>query len=30
MTEDEFRDRYDNFDERVSTWWGPFVLNRAE
>ena len=29
MTEDEFRDRYDNFDERVSTWWGPFVLNRA-
>ncbi|MEE2788351.1 MAG: hypothetical protein VX589_13495 [Myxococcota bacterium] len=29
MTEDEFRDRYDNFDERVSTFWGPFVVNRA-
>ena len=29
LTEDEFRDRYDNFDERVSTIWGSFFVNRA-
>jgi hypothetical protein len=29
LTEDEFRDRYDNLDERMSTGWGPFFLQRA-
>lgn len=29
LTEDEFRDRYDNLDERIATTWGPFFLHRA-
>lgn len=29
LTEDEFRDRYDNLDERIASAWGPFFANRA-
>ncbi|MDX9722421.1 MAG: hypothetical protein RBU37_16875 [Myxococcota bacterium] len=29
LSEDEFRDRYDNLDERISTQWGAFSLNRS-
>lgn len=29
LTEDEVRDRYDNFDEQMSGSWGSFFLNRA-
>ena len=29
LTEDERRDRYDNLDERVGSFWGPFLVNRA-
>jgi len=29
LTEDEYRDRYDNIDERIASQWGPFVVNRA-
>ena len=29
LTEDERRDRYDNLDERVGSFWGPFSYNRA-
>lgn len=29
LTEDELRDRYDNYDEQMSTNWGSFFVNRA-
>jgi hypothetical protein len=29
LTENEFRDRYDNYDERMASAWGPFFYNRA-
>ncbi len=29
LTEDEYRDRYDNFDERMGTPWGPFLNHGA-
>ncbi|MGC6419444.1 MAG: hypothetical protein ACON3Z_20135 [Bradymonadia bacterium] len=29
LTEDEMRDRYDNLDERMGTFWGAFVVNPA-
>lgn len=29
LTEDEVRDRYDNYDEQMSGTWGSFFLNRA-
>ena len=29
LTEDELRDRYDNFDERFSSTWGSFFVGRA-
>jgi len=29
LTEDELRDRYGNYDERMSARWGSFFVNRA-